>query len=289
MSRNEDIDNAIWADPDFDALSTDAALLYLWSFTNPRCGMAGIYRVPERQLLEGKLSPDRLSAALKELSANRFCFYEQGVLWVRSRARHLRTKGRPMIRSIELDLAKIPADNPLLSMFLSEYEESWVSELIEGFKGGSRGVPKNGFKERKVRTPSGVPEGFQGYGKGKGKGKGSKRKGGSGGKGKPADPSVLPDGSDPRLAEAARRCLPVLQRVAEARGANPVTLLAVYRAVESFAAKPHVQVAGEVEHWTVHGFGRNKPAKDIVARFRHFLDGSPDQAVRNPPPAYVDA
>jgi hypothetical protein len=36
MSRREDIDNAIWSDPDFEALEAGAKLLYLWSFTNQR-------------------------------------------------------------------------------------------------------------------------------------------------------------------------------------------------------------------------------------------------------------
>jgi hypothetical protein len=173
VSRNEDIDNAIWADPDFDALSPDAALLYLWSFTNPRCGMAGIYRVPERQLLEGRLPPERLAAALAELADSRFAFYEQGIFWVRTRARYLRTKGQPMMRSIELDLGKIPTDHPLLVGFIAEYGESWFSGVLEGFGGGSEGVQENGPREGKVRTPPEPLEGFKGKGKGNSKGFGS--------------------------------------------------------------------------------------------------------------------
>ena len=68
MSRNENVDNSIWHDPDFDALSNAAQHFYLWSFTNPRCGMAGIYLCPRRQLLEGRLSDKNLDAVLAELA-----------------------------------------------------------------------------------------------------------------------------------------------------------------------------------------------------------------------------
>lgn len=166
MSRNEDIDNGIWSDPDFDALSPDATLLYLWSFTNPRCGMAGLYKVPRRHLLEGKLPEERLVTALAELSEARFAFYEQGVLWVRTRVKFLRTKGDMMRRSIANDLGKIPSANPLLKSFCEEYKNSWISAAVKGFDKGSEGVPSSGTTEPKVRTPREPLEGSQGKGKG---------------------------------------------------------------------------------------------------------------------------
>lgn len=101
----------------------------------------------------------------------------------------------------------------------------------------------------------------------------------SSGKQKP-DPNELPADFDPQLAEAARRCLPILHRTAEARSAKPVHLLPVARAIEQHPVKDHVAVAGSVEHWLVHGNGAKRPAKDIVVRFRNFLSDSPDAEVR---------
>jgi hypothetical protein len=101
-------------------------------------------------------------------------------------------------------------------------------------------------------------------------------------KGSAPDPDRLPADFDLRLATAAKRCLPILQRTAEARGAKPVTLLAVARAVESYPQRDHVAVAGNVEHWLVHGIGAKQKPKDIVARFRNFLDSSEDVAVGTP-------
>lgn len=126
VSRREDVDNVIWQDADFDALSNEAQLLYLWSFTNPRCGMAGIYQVPRRQLLEGRLDSVALDAALDELAAARFAVYEDGVLWVRTRVKHLRTQSPQIAKSIATDLDKVPANHPLLAAFVEENRGGWL-------------------------------------------------------------------------------------------------------------------------------------------------------------------
>jgi hypothetical protein len=44
-AMDEDFDNALWSDPEFLALTPEARMTYIWSWTNPRCGMAGIYKV----------------------------------------------------------------------------------------------------------------------------------------------------------------------------------------------------------------------------------------------------
>lgn len=96
------------------------------------------------------------------------------------------------------------------------------------------------------------------------------------------NPDVLPDGFPPSLADAVNAALPILQRTAEAKGAKPVTVLAVARAVESRPDRDHVKVATEVEHWCCFGRGEKRQAKDIVARFRNFLDNSEAVARRTP-------
>lgn len=266
MSRREDIDTAIWEDEDFDALSDDAAFLYLWSFTNERCGMAGVYQVKGRHICEGRMTPARRTAALEELREAQFVYYQDGWLWVRSRVKHLRTRGEKMAASIIKDLKKVPIDHPFYDAFLSEYlKNTWVS---------------NWLSEADFDTPS-IPhrkgiDTLQGKGQGKGNGSGSSTTTATRNRGTRVDPTQLPADADERLAGAAEACLPILQRTAEARGGKPVALLAVYRAIEQFARKDHVRVAGEVEHWLLHGNGARASAKDIVSRFRNFLDGSPD-------------
>lgn len=158
MARREDFDNSLWSDPDFLALSSDARLVYIWTWTNPRCGMAGIYKLaPSMAALETGLSQDRVMAALDELGAAEFTFYENRVLWVRTRVKHLRQKTFPIAKSIRNDLLKIPDDHPLKARFLATYgHHSWLSDCI-----GSEGhVTLNRPSPDSLKT---LPQGSDGH------------------------------------------------------------------------------------------------------------------------------
>lgn len=131
MSRREDIDNSIWSDPDFAALSPQAKLLYVWTFTNQRCGMAGIYKLPAgTAAFEIGMTNDQEAEAFAELEAGRFAFYQGGVLLVRARVKHLRTRGPNMVKSILSDVEKIAPIHPLRQMFVEEYAGSWIADSL---------------------------------------------------------------------------------------------------------------------------------------------------------------
>lgn len=131
MARREDVDNTIWDDEDFDALSDDAALLYIWSFTNPRCCMAGVYQVKARSIAEGRMTPARRTAAIEELTTGRFLFYIDNFLWVRSRVKHLRSRGPKIATSIIRDIKRIPSGHPIRLAFLAEYLSGhWISKWL---------------------------------------------------------------------------------------------------------------------------------------------------------------
>ena len=122
MSRREDIDNAIWADPDFLDLSPDAKLLYVWSFTNSHCNMAGLYKVAERTMrAETGLAPGRLSKAIAELTASDFWRTHEAWVWVRTRVRYLRSKNPNMAKSIHNDIAELPVGHILREQWLEFY------------------------------------------------------------------------------------------------------------------------------------------------------------------------
>ncbi len=169
--RREDIENAIWDDEDFDALSNDAALLYLWSFTNPRCGMAGVYRVKRRHLCEGRLKGRKLEGALAELQDSRHLFYIDGVLWVRTRVKHLRTKGEPMKKSILKDLEALPSEHPIRESFAGEYRHSWIGREIAELESRCVKPLETAISPNPSGTPLEPPEGFQGSGRGYSSGK----------------------------------------------------------------------------------------------------------------------
>jgi len=210
LSRREDIETYIWQDEDFDALSGWAALLYIWSFTNDHCNMAGLYRVKRHTMLESKVPANKLDAALDELIAANYVRFERGVMWVRSRVKHLRSKHPNYAVSIAKSVAVLPVDHPLRAAFLAEYAHyGWlaseltplnsdtVSTVYEDRKDTVDRVSPNPVIDENslhpndtVSTPS---ERCMGKGMGIGKGKdvsskenlGEKlRDGGSGGKGR---------------------------------------------------------------------------------------------------------
>lgn len=165
MSRREDIDNSIWSDEQFGGLSPHAKLLYIWSWTNPRCGMSGLYKLPlTHATIETGLTLEQARAAISELAAARFAYHEQGVMFVRTRAKHLRQKTVQIAKSIAADLDKVSADHPLVRAWADEYAEApWLEGHVRVGRGSSEGhvrVTENpGVKpnEPTLRRPS--PEG----------------------------------------------------------------------------------------------------------------------------------
>jgi len=171
VSRREDIQNSIWGDPDFERLSADAKLLYLWSFTNPLCNMSGVYKVSElRMARDTNLPAARVSKALSELLEAGFLVYQDSLLWVRSRVKYMRTTSPTMARSITNDLKDVPADAPIFLGFMQMYEGTkWLRDELQ--KAGD----KKPTVEPKTDTPSeGSARGTDGFhGNGNGYGKGS--------------------------------------------------------------------------------------------------------------------
>jgi hypothetical protein len=131
VARFGDVQVAMWSDPDVEDLSADAMLLYLWSFTNPRANMAGLYKVSRRSMCECKLTEKRLTDALAELTAGRFLFYVDNVLWVRTRVKHLRTRTVQIAKGIITDLRVVPDEHELRVAFVAEYRDTTFHELAD--------------------------------------------------------------------------------------------------------------------------------------------------------------
>jgi len=131
MSRREDLDNAIWSDPDFAELTGPAKLLYIWSFTNQRCGMSGLYKVSRGAMVFEISHPlPVIEAALVELEEARFLHYDGAVLWVRSRVKHIRTKTKQIAVSIANDVVKLHP-HPYTEWFLQAYSSlQWLRDAF---------------------------------------------------------------------------------------------------------------------------------------------------------------
>lgn len=120
-ARREDIINSFWDDEDVDQLGNNAVLLYLWSFTNPRCGLAGVYPCKRRAICDGRLPNGRLDKALSELASGRFLYYIEGWIWVRARVKNLSGINPNMARSIVKDVEALPDRHEFVGAFWSEY------------------------------------------------------------------------------------------------------------------------------------------------------------------------
>jgi hypothetical protein len=279
MSRNEDFDNGIWSNPDFEELSRDAAWLYIWSWTNPRCDMAGIYKVGRRAMTESRVDLADLDGALAELATAAFAFYEQGVLWVCSRVRRLRSKSPKMAISVARDFAKIPPEHPLHRRWLDAYgEHAWLRaalrEVLDHLSGRSGEVLRKpspaGDREDLLDASPQAPQTLHGTGTGT---------------------ATSRPGADAPVEHADRLhpVLAVLTRVQAERGGEVPTLRGVALALAARPGRDHLAVAHELEHWALAGGGRGRSVRDWVRTYRTFLEGAADAAPARPRAAATGA
>lgn len=178
MARREDVVNSIY--DDLDHLSNDALAVYIWSWTNKSCGMAGIYKIPKRKIYEGRLDADTLDAALAELDAEGLLFYEQNVLWVKGRIKRLSHVNEPIGKSIARDLNDLKPDHPLLVRLVDKYSEvdriwSKVEEHLNFTRTSLevQDVPSDSQESNYTRTTPEVQPNYKGRGSGSGSGGGS--------------------------------------------------------------------------------------------------------------------
>jgi hypothetical protein len=265
VSRYEDIDNAIWSDPDFEALSTHATLLYLWSWTNPRCGMAGVYKVSVRTMAESKVPEDAIPAALDELSQARFAFYEDSILWIRSRAKHLRSKGPKMAISVVNDLLKVSPKHPLRARFIAEYGSApWLrDELKRTYE-----EPMESLSERPIgKADSDSPSGTLGR---------VPRTGtGTVVNGVDVVEEQLPLGFPVDLRAHLDAAFPVLSDLAVRQNAKAVSRRSLANVMMGRPRKPFVRAAHDFVAWAD---GKAQRRQDVLAGYRNWLDRTDDLA-----------
>jgi hypothetical protein len=180
MSRQNDIEDAIWSDPEFHTLTPHGKLLYVWSFTNERVGMAGIYKIPQSTIAhETGLDAADLARALLELQRSGMTFYDGTWVWVRARIKRLRTRTVQMCRSISKQVATVPADHPFrVALLHQDGDGFWASKDERTTIGRELGVtgvsprsdPRFTAPRRNLPTHLGDTKVSQGQGQGKGQG-----------------------------------------------------------------------------------------------------------------------
>lgn len=295
--RNEDLYSGVWSKPAFEALSLEASLLWLWTWTNPKCGVSGLYDVGRRSMSESKLSEGALDHALEELSCcddDYFTVqYEEGVMFVVSRLERWTTRTPPVLRSIVKDVNSIKTGHPLRTAWADHYlYRPWPKpESSRSLAAAidSLGLTLNGVSLESQTSASGregstlTRDSVESQGKGKGKGKGTTSKGSAQGGGKVdararsrvADPDLIPDSTPTALVEVVRPVLGVLARCQADRGGNVPTIRGVGLDLAAFPDRDHVAVAQELEHWATAGNGSSRDIKDWTGIYRTFLRRSP--------------
>lgn len=273
MARNEDFSNTFWSDPDVEELSANATLLYVWSWTNLRCGMAGMYRVSHRAMTESKVPLEQIPDALAELAAAGFVAYEDSVLWVRARVKRLRSRSPQVAKSVAKDLENIPADHPLRAKFVQMYRsQPWLRDALADTPSMTHREPIDDPSENPVGkgdvdgssgTHRWVP--LSGTGKGSLTGNGTP----------PTDKVQLPADFPDELLPHLRSVFRVLRDLAvrhHAKAVNPLSLASV---VMGRPHKPLVRCAYDcAAHWDARG----QQVKDVVAAYRNWLDKADDLA-----------
>jgi hypothetical protein len=91
----------------------------------------------------------------------------------------------------------------------------------------------------------------------------------------PELPDALPPELPERLAPAARRVREILAALAEAKGAQAVTLAAVGRTLLTYPDRDHAGVAEDVAYWWRDGGGHARPLRDVVQTYRNRLKTEP--------------
>lgn len=303
MARTNDVQTALWGDPEYLALPASARHVYLWSFTNPECGMAGVYRLSKpTAMFQTGYSAEQLEDALSELQRARFLLVADGWVWVRTRVKHLRSQTKDIATSIVRDLKTLPYGHPIGPAFYVEYREStWGQATGRGALGDLLDTTASEDREDWLlepdpttsphhptttgHHPSGTPAPPQHHASGVGAGVevgGSTKKPRARATPKAVDPNALPDDfPDHLVAVLDGRVMPALTRLAEAKGALVVTRAAVARVMVAYPSKDHAGVAEDVEHYWVHGPGAGKPRSDIVQTYRNRIKDQPDQSPRH--------
>jgi hypothetical protein len=138
VSRREDFDNGFWRDPDVYPLSPHAKLVYIWTWTNSHCNLAGLYEVhPAIIAGETRLTDKRVQQALEEIQVAGLVAYDGRLLWVKGRIGQIGSKNSNVGKAIGKDLARI-GSHPFVDELRARYapfepdEKHWLHFAFNG-------------------------------------------------------------------------------------------------------------------------------------------------------------
>jgi hypothetical protein len=123
MGRFSTVENAMWTDPAFIALPTDARLLFIWGWTNPTASICGLYhasmKMMQRALQEGPLADvERVQKALGALGQKPLMLWDANaeLVLVVNRARHANRSPKVAL-AMQREVESCPS-SPLVEQFV---------------------------------------------------------------------------------------------------------------------------------------------------------------------------
>jgi hypothetical protein len=148
----------IWTSPDFQKLSPQARLVFIYLFSNDHRNEAGLYRITKKTISnETDLTIEEVETALQEIESANLIKYDDKdcVVWVINAVNYQKTNPNE-VKAINKNLAQL--NHPFVEEFRTYYEE-----LLNTSEGLPKDLPK---------TLEGLGDKGKGKYKGKGKGKG---------------------------------------------------------------------------------------------------------------------
>lgn len=121
------VECATYGDEAYVDLPTDARLLFIWSWTNERAAICGLYHASMRTMQKAIDAPlasvDRVNAALAQLADKPLVHYDEDneVIWVVNRARYA-NRSPKVARAMQKEVEACPS-SPLVGEFVDQYGE----------------------------------------------------------------------------------------------------------------------------------------------------------------------
>jgi predicted phage-related endonuclease len=141
MATYRQIHTHIWDDPDFEELSADARLIFIWAFSNRHRNEACLYTITVKKISnETGLSTVKTKQALQELVKAEMIGYDfdEQIMWVKNALKY-QTINPNCLRAVKKDLESIGRHYLVkdfiehYSCFLAAHETIW-KPLINGLE-----------------------------------------------------------------------------------------------------------------------------------------------------------
>ena len=131
MARYSKIYNSMWSDPEFEELSTEGKLLYVYLLTCPIGSAAGYFRLPVKQVA---IDLDLTKATALELLTNEQSLWqydqETNQVFIRNYLKYNKLGGEKQMSNLNLQVKGL-ADSPLHLSFIKAAREYVGEEVIE--------------------------------------------------------------------------------------------------------------------------------------------------------------